>query len=321
MGKKRVCIVDTPYTLSLYLLHSTEEQISNTYFFVGDNMPSSIVEKLQPNVMKITRNREWNYLRMFLFRLKCLKYESLLNGSEIFAQDHLFMSYGLLGNHSYTLMEDAPGFFDFYKNFNHFIPFYNDTIKGRIRNFFIGANYGKIQGTNAHCISVLLTSMPKDVSLFQNKEIKLCELSKCWNNSSNEKKTVIKRIFGVKEDYTPSKGVVIFTQPFVTDCGLLEEEQIALYSPYIKRYAGSEIYIKAHPRDKLNYEHYFPNVRILKNIAPMQVLSAMGWHFDVAVTVSSSAVSSMGLDTEIIWIGTQVNDKINKIYGDIKCPR
>jgi len=69
------------------------------------------------------------------------------------------------------------------------------------------------------------------------------------------------------------------------------------------------------------YKKHFPQVMILDCKAPMQLLSAMGMNFKRAITVCSSAVSSMSDDTEIIWIGAKVNDKVLSVYGDLKCPR
>jgi len=97
---KQTCIVDTPYSLALYLLFSNDKDMMNTMFFVGTNMPQSIVNNL-PNVKCFTKGNKWGYFQMFKFRVKCLKYRRLLCKTKVFAQDHLFFSYGLLDNVNY----------------------------------------------------------------------------------------------------------------------------------------------------------------------------------------------------------------------------
>lgn len=316
---KQTCIVDTPYSLALYLLFSNDKDMMNTMFFVGTNMPQSIVNNL-PNVKCFTKGNKWGYFQMFKFRVKCLKYRRLLCKTKVFAQDHLFFSYGLLDNVNYTLLEDAPSFFRIYNNFDHFKYFYKETPKGRLRNLLIGSNYGKMVGQNKNCINRLITSVPKD-NYLPNAQFTLCNMYDMWKESSEFKQMFIKKVFDVKDDdFSYQNGVIIFTQPFIEDCGLTEQEQMDIYKPYINKYSDYSIVIKKHPRDHFNYQKYFPNVRMMNTNAPMQVLSVMGLDFRIAVTVSSSAVTSMKKDTVIEWIGTNVNKKIFDVYGKIDCP-
>lgn len=311
-------IVDTPYTLAVYLLYCKEDELYNTCYFVGDNMPIKILRNL-PHCFKVKRPKSLSYWNMFMLKMDCLKYRRILAKSNVYAQDHLFFSAAMLGSFQYTLIEDAPHFFDFYKNFDHFVPFYKNTLKGKLRNMAVGSNYGKILGTNSHCKNVILTSSPKNPSILKDKKSIICDLSKLWKESTTKKQRYIQEIFDIDKDDLKSGGVIIFTQPFMDDCKLTEEEQISLYAPYIEKYKDMQIVIKKHPRDKVDYLRHFPNAKIMSTSAPMQILSAMGYKFDVAVTVSSSAVSSME-NAKIEWIGTSVNSKIFKVYGDIKCP-
>ena len=109
--------------------------------------------------------------------------------------------------------------------------------------------------------------------------------------------------------------LLILSQPFVEDCGLSFEEMIELYKPYVEKY--KHVVIKVHPRDKFDYESYFPNVEIMTNQAPMQLLNAMGVVYPNALTVCSTALSAMPSETNRIYLGTKVNAKIYKIYGDL----
>ena len=56
---KHICIADTTYTLSLYLLYMSMEEISKTLFILGDTINSEIKSKL-PNMVSIpTKKNNW----------------------------------------------------------------------------------------------------------------------------------------------------------------------------------------------------------------------------------------------------------------------
>ena len=313
------CIVDTPYSLALYLLSCNEEEIERTLFFVGDAMPIPIVKNLK-DVVCFKRPNHTSYLNGFLFRIKCLRFRNLLKKSKVYAQDHLFFSPGLLDNIPYTLIEDAPNFFSIASNFDHFRPFYKDTLTGRIRNFLIGRIYGKQLGCNEYCINRLVTSGEFNNQFLDGKRYEICNLSQLWSDSDDEKKAIICSIFNLKDLTEMDKKVIVFTQPFITDCNITEEEQINIYKPTIEEYGEQNIVIKSHPRDYVEYQHYFPQIAVLKTNAPMQLLSAMGVKYDIAITVCSSAISSLPPTTQIKWLGTDVHPKIRATYGIIKKP-
>ena len=69
-----------------------------------------------------------------------------------------------------------------------------------------------------------------------------------------------------------------------------------------------------------DYKKYFPGITTLQTKAPQQLLSAMGIKFNIAITVCSSAVSSMDKDCKIVWIGAEIDDRIVKAYGHVKSP-
>lgn len=45
------------------------------------------------------------------------------------------------------------------------------------------------------------------------------------------------------------------------------------------------------------------------------LLFEVGLDFDRVITICSSSVSDMSANVELIWIGTEANDKIVKVYG------
>ena len=75
--------------------------------------------------------------------------------------------------------------------------------------------------------------------------------------------------------------------------------------------------IKPHPRDKFDFDKYFPTIPVLRTYIPMQLLNFMGVMPHIAVTVNSTAISSLPNNVEKIMIGTKVNKKIFDRYGDM----
>lgn len=318
---KNVCIVDTTYALSLYLLYRSMHDIETTLFFVGDTIHPNVREKL-PHVIHIpAKMLDWKAMyewrKRQYFRWPCLLW------SNIYAQDHIAYADILIGRRKYILLEDAPGVYGQLRDVSFLKPFQpnkGDTLKRRIKYFLSHSSiYGKRFGTNNQCTKRLVTN-PKDLSseYIAGKPYELLSLQDLWMQSDETKKAYILQLFSVPAETLQRArdvNLLILSQPFVEDCGLSSEEMIELYKPYVEKY--KHVVIKVHPRDKFDYESYFPNVEIMTNQAPMQLLNAMGVVYPNALTVCSTALSAMPSETNRIYLGTKVNAKIYKIYGDL----
>lgn len=322
MFRKRTCIVDTVYSLLLYLLISDIKSIKKTTFYIG----STILEfsSVLPNVITLTNKdfittdkNKLNGLRK-KYRRELLK----IYFSDVYAQDHLAFAPLFIGWNRYTLLEDAPSVYKRYKEVKFLKPLLIKPWKTRLFfDLYAGPTYGKYLGTNKFCKKILYTEK-SDISsdLFKGKKASYVNLFELWENSDVVKKDYIKKVYSIDKDLLDrfcDKKVIIFSQPLQEDCGLTDEEMVDVYSPYIETYKPMGVVIKVHPRDKFDYVKYFPSVSVVCNKAPMQLLNLMGLVFDVAITVCSTAVSAMPKETQIIWIGTGVNEKIVKVYGNI----
>lgn len=323
---KYSCVVDTTYALSLYLLYQSDEVIKKTIFFVGNAIPQSI-SALLPYVVRIDNSIE-NYTRWGILkhRLEALIKWRCRNKTIMYAQDHLAYSAHIIGRNKYILLEDAPNIYTMYRTIKFMKPVPPNSISHRIKDFILWGTIGKRRlGTNSQCINRLVTS-PSDTEseLLKNKDFILVNLKELWNKSNEAKKRYIMDLFGISSymfESVKKSNVILFSQPLLTDCGLSEDEMYNIYSPYIEKYVKDGVVVKPHPRDKFDYKKRFPDIFVLDCIAPMQLLCAMGMDFKVAITVCSSAISSLSKETEIVWIGSSIHSKIQKVYGDMKCPR
>lgn len=317
-----VCVVNTAYPLMLYLLYSDEEVINKTLFVVGDNIIGQC-EKLK-NVMYVPQNQIDGRVKMIWFRIKCL-FGSLINqSSQIFGQDHLPFSAPLIGNHKYTLIEDGPGVFSIYKGLSGLSFNYNArNMLHRIRNILYGPITERYLGNNSQCVNRIITRYDANSALLKDKKHTLVDLNALWNSSTENKKNLVLEVFGVdqKELILLERPHILFTQPLMVDCGFSEDEEMRLYKDIILKYSNEEsLVIKPHPRDLLDYNKYFPTIPVMKTKAPMQLFGAMGYNFKKAITISSSSVSCFSSSTEIIWLGTKIDDRICNFYGNIEKP-
>lgn len=324
---KYICVVDTVYSLSLYLLYQPFEAYDKTLFFVGNVIPENISSKFK-HVFRIDYKTEnfYSKINLICLQLKIRKYRDIIRHSTIYAQDHIAFSGWVIGTNDYVLLEDAPNIFTIYKTISFMNPAPLNSFKARLDNkvfkkLFLEHSLGR----NQQCKSIIYTSpTDSDSELLTDKEAIYVDLKKIWNESDREKKRFIHSLFDIDEDIFntyKNNNIIIFSQPLSHDCKLSDEEICDIYSPYIEKYKNDGIIIKPHPRDTFNYSKIYPNITIMNTKAPMQILSAMGLSFKKAITVCSSAISSMDSDCEIIWIGTSANPKILAVYGDIKCPK
>ncbi len=308
-------IGDATYALMLYLLYASDHVIRNTVFFVGTNCGGcNLPNKIVMPPINNSSNKE-----LVKYRLRCLKFRYKLKQSIIFAQDHLPFSAPLIDNLSYSVLEDCPNFFSIREERKEitFCP----TIRSLWFNFKVGRIYQRYAGHNPWCKKRIITSY-KDEILFQKQglDYERINIANLWKNSSEWKKNFILKVFSIPPVESIKKDIVIFSQPLCIDAKFSEDEVVNIFKPYVDKYGADNIIIKLHPRDAFDYKSAFPGISTLCTKAPQQLLDIMGVKFKTAITVCSSAVSSMDSNCEVIWIGAEIDDRIVKAYGHVKCP-
>ena len=321
---RNICLVDTPYALALYLLMMPMEEIERTKFITSSILDRQITEKLPNkclNYYGFNIGNDWKKL-LKVRLLRFYEYPSIF-WSKVYAQDHLRISAQVIGKKNYTLIADGPYFLYNYSNcprpaFDMVSP---RSIIGKIKySLAFGRTiFNKEYGQNQQCANRwLTTAIDAETYFVANRKYTLVDLSALWEKASKLKKTYILTIFFFfleLIDYAKQADVMILTQPFREDCGLTDEEYIEIYKPYIQN--SKKVVIKPHPRDKFDFDKYFPTIPVLRTYIPMQLLNFMGVMPHIAVTVNSTAISSLPNNVEKIMIGTKVNKKIFDRYGDM----
>lgn len=327
---KNTCIIGNIYGLFVYQLMCPDDEIDRTLFFIDTVINKTTIKKAPKHTVWIDytlleQTGQLSSRDAWLFMLNMrLKYWWICF-TNIFAQDNIPCASPIIGYKKYNEIEDAPYLFSLYKsNFrlNSFeLPHSLSGLKQRLKK---GPIWGNHLGRNKQCKNryvSLLRPEDADMDLLKGKRMTEIKLDELWSAASEKKKALVLETFGIeKKDLAliQSANTIILTQPFMDDAGLSLKEQIDLYRPYVEKYEKEGVIIKPHPREKIDYKEFFPNITVLQSGIPMQVFNVLGTSFIRAITVCSTAVSSMMKDdTEIVWIGTNVHPKIHKVYGDV----
>lgn len=321
---RNTCLVDTPFALALYLLRMPLNEILRTKFITGGSIDKSITDLLPNKCISFPSysiRDDWRQLLRLRLQ-KVLLFPSIY-WSHLYAQDHLFISAQIIGRKRYTLIADAPNGYVAWEKCAY--PPFNRpqgiSLKQKIKIWlaFGGTMYNHKFGTNRQCVNRWVTSKEDMASSYiRQKNHEYIDAQQLWEQSEENKQKFILHIFGINDaelQLWKEAETLILTQPFREDCGLTDEEYIRIYKPCIQGH--SNVIIKPHPRDKFDFDKYFPDVPVMRTLAPMQILNYIGINPRKAVTVCSTSISAMPDTVEKIMIGSKVNQKIFNTYGDI----
>lgn len=331
----RVCYVGTIYSLLLYLLHSNVEEINHTFFIFAYGIPDSISRRFKHYYIlnhndlrdkhriafKLRKYRKLGWLLGIPIKFLILKNVGFKY--KLYAQDHLFFSTDVIGNHDYILIEDSAKTFT---NVNNGL-FYQSVWKRRSDQSFLllkllyGETLYGFFGKNKCCKEVLLSEDDNHPSI-KDKVKHICNIYDSWHTSSIEKKVFINRIFDLQDDdlSSLSRKNVLFTQCFYPEI-LSEKEHASIYELVLSSFPPDEVIIKTHPRDIFDYKSYFKKYDVFDKIVPAQLLSLNGIVYKNIITVCSTSVANVKYSGKLIWYGTEINQKIFNIIGHIEPPK
>ena len=319
MRNKRVCITGTIYSLFLYLLISSEQQIKDTFYFFGDPIPYHVQKnfKYYYSFKRGLKLWERRILKIYLRLFSRFKW-NFLNEAEIYAQDHFWFSPGIIGNRDYTLLEDAPLIASRFYGTEIYTK--QKTSNKKLSSFFYGPLFQKYMGISNQCTKIILTK-PDNAPYLKGKELSLSSIDLLWDKCNEQKRKLILSIFNVTQtdiDLLKKKSKIFFSQPFFNDKFMSKEEHINLFKSVLADYDSQEVILKVHPRDLIEYENYFPKILIFKKPIPMQLFNLLGIKFTSAITFFSTAALSFPYDIEIDWRGTKVHKNLLNHFGDLK---
>lgn len=197
----------------------------------------------------------------------------------------------------YKLIEDGTDCFK--KNYDYFTK--KTTVFNLIKRKIFHI-YG--MGQSKFVLSIEVNDKN---GIFINKPLIEEPKEKLFSNLNKKSKSEIFRIFISDKTFGEYKDLtLLITQPLFEDKRLHNEsEQIQLYKYILKKYSNdSQIVIKTHPRETINYKQYFKNVILLDNPFPIEVLNfCENICFSKAITVSSTSLYSLNNVKNKIYLG------------------
>jgi hypothetical protein len=324
----RVCIVDTVFTLFVYLLYSSEVELENTYYFFSNGVAKSIREKFANHYFfditrKINKNIFWRIINLCI--IGYFRWPFLIT-AEIYGHDHLDWSSFIIRKRNYTYIEDGPKVLSATfksKTYSDCGEFWrNNSFHANIRKIvyhFISGIYKRPVANNTQCKAVILT-VDDDVPYIAGKVKYIIPLSIAWENSSEEKKQYILGIYNVSKDTInalQSKTHILLAQQF--DDPVLDTDKVNIYKEILKKYDPTCMVIKPHPRDTVDYKKYFPDIYVFDKPIPMQLLLLIGGlNFKKAITICSSSINLFPDSVEKEWIGSAVHPLLYKLFPGLE---
>lgn len=323
---KNICYFSSTYTLLLYLVHFSKEEIDDSFFVFSGQFPRDIAMRF-PNhcyIPKLDSQRfPWLYpLRLFMLVKfnKLFRIPKLSNNTNLYAQDHTEMLNLLIGYHRYTLVAENPVMENILKYRQPKKVLGRSIFKrlyDKLRHLFFGPVYGHIWGYNSQCFAAIIEDEGSRKYL-DGKDVIVVDVKQKWGEKTKNEKNTILYYYGITDyemNKLKDKDIIIFTQPFTPEMEISEYQKYMV--SMINKYPHNRSVIKIHPREEIDYNSIFHDIYVCKLRIPAQLFDLCGIHFKKAVTYNSSAVYDFSYDIQIDWYGLELKE----LFGDTFIPQ
>ena len=318
-GISRVCHPVTMLALVQYLLCSTMEEIESTHFIFTNSISADIRRSFKHRTEIILSHssvfrKSFQVVRYLFWKaFNHLKWPFLAN-AKIFSQDHDWASGIFLWNHKYTLLED--GFCNYFP-IAYKMQLSEFDLARKILMLLFFRSDGKRFGTPPNCECVLLSQPVSFDNPLREKIRGRIDLVKLWDSSSDEKRELIMRVFGLPTDYFDQFSgfdTLLLTQGLSERYGISEGEKIETYRRMLKHYGYKKCLIKPHPVEKTNYEDAFSNCMQIREKFPVELLAFAVPTLKKVITVNTTGSFSFKGKCEICWAGVRFCPELQGTY-------
>ena len=318
---RRICVVDTVYTLLLYYLicgmdeddifimsggipKEIRKNIKHIYFphFRYGDLPDSNLILIMLKRLQIIIKRVYGIvkLRVMLF------FKTRNCNVEVYGHGHLHFSFPLYEYENSYLIEDGLG--------NYMDLTEPDYSQSRLLRFlgFYTKEYYEGFGTHKNIKKVYLTKT--DVpEIIKNKSV-IINIEILWKGLTHIEKNEILSIFNmnINKIKLKSETVLILTQPLSDEKFMTFKEEIAIYQNMIEKFQDKQIIIKPHPRDSKNYENIFQNIEIISKDFPIELLSLIGINPKVVCSITSTSLLNFKNSEIYVYEGELNNEQLNR---------
>jgi len=319
---KRICVVDTVYTLFLYYLicgidendiiimstgipESIRKNINHIYFppfKYKEYSDSSKIKKIKQRLINISQRVYYMLKTRLILLVKVNKKEV-----EVYGHAHLIFSFPLYEYDKAYLIEDGLGNYLDLKEPNYTNSIYSKMIR------FIGADVKNIYecyGTHKNIKKVYLTKN-KFPEIIKDK-VKVVNIKELWNEKTENEKSKILKIFNINRNKIKfnKETVLILTQPLSEEKLTTLDEELTIYKNIIEKFKDYDIIIKPHPREEKDYKNIFPNVKIINKSFPIELLSLIGVEPDIAGSIVSTALFNFKKSKIYVYDGELKDERL-----------
>lgn len=135
-------------------------------------------------------------------------------------------------------------------------------------------------------------------------KIEVVSPSLLWGNRGAAEKKEIAGIMGfpyeeIEQEIEAGKTIIFMTEPHVSggEMWMEEEQQIKMYRHILSNYQKSQIMIKPHPGDHINYAEKMPEYYVLKGQFPIQMIAWFGIKIEKYIVMNHSSCLNLLKET------------------------
>lgn len=303
-----VCIVDSVYSLLIYLLLINEKECNKTFFFFITPIHLDVCKNFTNSKYIVWPKTKWKVFVYILYYKLIKKYKyPFLKKAIIYGLDNLQLSPVIVGNKNMRVIED--GLLNYIRKKHRSHKWIKSIISGPLMK---GDPYGYSDLVDKIYLTGL-APIPKELS----KKVEIVDINQKWLKMTDSYRKQIMSYFNLDENVLKeyqSVDSILFTQPLYEDGTIEETEKIEIYKEII---GNRKIAIKPHPKETTDYTRFFPNAIVLRSSIPIELFSLIGVRFKHAYTLFSTVALTFNYQLDVHFVGTRVHPKILKRFGDI----
>lgn len=279
-GVSRVLVVDTVYTLMLYMLLFSDWR--DACFILGRSISDDPVNRLMSkNIAGIYRQSFLSSIDPYSDVLRRFSRHVRENQIPCYGHDHIDepVSRWFIGE-NFSVLEDGIG---------------NYSPQNWHRILEDGSRF-EVFGFDKRIKTIYLTGKLPIPEQLKDKVI-IVNTEELWNKKTPQDQNDILDVFAFPLEkivglLQQKKDQIFLTQPLYEERNFTAAQQVEFYKRLLSNYDPARIMIKVHPRDVVDYEKIFSGYCVVKDKFPVEFLKLVGLEnqIDKLISVNTSCL-------------------------------
>ncbi len=279
-----IILTGTSYTALLGMLYL--EDWRDSLFIMERFVPEVVVRKMQESGLRCLYERQSvQYYDLCYVITEYARKRQI----PVWGHDHMKLSRAFLTN-GIRVLEDGLGNYKYSDAKRHMIVLDD------------GRRYMPM-GYDDLVSKVVLTGqfpLPEEIV----NKIEVVSPSLLWGNKGADEKKEIAEIMGfpyeeIQREVEAGKTIIFMTEPHASggEIWMEEEQQIKMYCHILSNYQKSQIMIKPHPGDHINYAEKMPEYYVLEGQFPIQMIAWFGIKIEKYIVMNESSCLNLLKET------------------------